>query len=393
MIELPDTNSCFGCTACASVCRAGAITMCRDAEGFEYPSVDASRCVGCGRCDDICPSVHAPSMKHPADAQRVYAARCRDGRELRLSASGGVFGVLARHVLARDGVVYGVAYSSAMEARHVAAEDASSLSSLHDSKYVQSHLGSTFRDVQRQLHDGRDVLFSGTPCQVAGLRRFLRQSYTNLLTCDILCHSVASPRIFSDYVRFVERHTRGRMVNLSLRDKSRGWGSGATRIDYADGTSLYDSYWASIWAVAYPLHLITRPSCHACPFCSGQRVGDISIGDFWGVERALPQSYCADGVSLVLVNTEHGRQLWGDVQADMFVDASTLDDAMQPVLMRHSSPDVRRDEFWHDYQRGGFDAVVRKYWHYSPLLALRQRLKLLLRIGLRETGKEVERQP
>ena len=184
------------------------------------------------------------------------------------------------------------------------------------------------------------------------------------------------------------RPTMQGMTDEQLREKTAEF-----KKRYADGTSLYDSYWASIWAVAYPLHLITRPSCHACPFCSGQRVGDISIGDFWGVERALPQSYCADGVSLVLVNTEHGRQLWGDVQADMFVDASTLDDAMQPVLMRHSSPDVRRDEFWHDYQRGGFDAVVRKYWHYSPLLALRQRLKLLLRIGLRETGKEVERQP
>ena len=163
-------------------------------------------------------------------------------------------------------------------------------------------------------------------------------------------------------------------------------------IDYADGTSLYDSYWASIWAIAYPRHLITRPSCHNCPFCCGERVGDISIGDFWGVERTMPQCYSTEGVSLVLVSTESGRLLWEAVQADMFADESSLAVAMQPVLMHHSSPDVRREAFWADYHRGGFDAVVRKYWHYTPLLAVRQRVKLLLHIGRRKTGKGVERQ-
>ena len=381
-------SRCTGCGACEAACPVEAISMKKDYEGFRIPVVDEFRCIRCGKCHSVC---QVFSKTESPECQHYYAVKNSDEIR-RVSSSGGVFRALAEQTFIESGVVCAAAMDKNFHIYHTFASNPEELRPMCGTYYVQSDLRDSYSKVEEYLQNGVKVLFIGTPCQVAGLRRFLGRSYSNLLTCDILCHSVASPRSFADYVRFVEHHTRGRVVNFSLRDKSRGWGSGSTRIDYADGTSLYDSYWASIWAIAYPRHLITRPSCHNCPFCCGERVGDISIGDFWGVERTMPQCYSTEGVSLVLVSTESGRLLWEAVQADMFADESSLAVAMQPVLMHHSSPDVRREAFWADYHRGGFDAVVRKYWHYTPLLAVRQRVKLLLHIGRRKTGKGVERQ-
>ena len=286
-----------------------------------------------------------------------------------VSASGGAFGALANHVLSNGGVVYGVAYSDEMVAKHIVIEDAESLQKLHDSKYVQSELGNTLENIKKQLQENRKVLFSGTPCQVAGLLKYLKKPYSNLLTCDILCHGVASPKIFAEYVKYIEGKTRKEVTHLSLRDKTNGWDVYTTRIDYKAHSSEINSYWAGIWSRAYPSGLITRPSCHQCHFCSFDRCSDISIGDFWGIEKSHPDCDKKGGVSLLIINTEKGSQVFDKVCEDFYIVESSRAEASQPVLVAPVKPSSGRLQFWTDYQKGGIDYVITKYW--GPSLKMR----------------------
>lgn len=371
MIHIQDSTQCYGCTACRHICNHGAISMHTDGEGFVYPVVDLGSCVECHLCEKVCPKQMPSPHTRQVDAQHVYAVRNRDKAMLHRSASGGAFGVLAHYVLLEHGVVYGVAWQDHMVARHVAVERVDELWKLHDSKYVQSVLGDTFPHVRRHLQEERLVLFVGTPCQVAGLMGYLRRPYPNLITCDLVCHSVASPLIFADFIDFVEKKTGKRIVNISLRDKSRGWNNSTNRIDFADHSSILRSYWGGVWATAYPLHLITRPSCHDCQFSSFQRCGDITLGDFWGIQRAHPSFYSPEGVSLLLTNTPKGEELFMRICNQLEWLESTQTAARQPALCAPLPPSPFRAAFWKDYDVGGFSLVIKKYWGYTFIRKLK----------------------
>ncbi|MBQ6192277.1 MAG: Coenzyme F420 hydrogenase/dehydrogenase, beta subunit C-terminal domain [Bacteroidaceae bacterium] len=371
MIDITEHTQCFGCTACQQICHAQAISMTADTEGFLYPSVDKQKCLDCGLCEKVCPALQE-SNTNKSTEQHIYALRHRDPSILKKSASGGAFSVFAQQILEHKGVVFGVAYQNHMIARHISVESVEDLSSLHDSKYVQSYLGDTFSTIGKHLKDGREVMFVGTPCQVAGLKNYLRKPYQNLLTCDLLCHSVASPMIFAKYIDFVERKTGKKVINLSLRDKSKGWGVLSSRMEFADGSCLKDSYWASTWVSAYNSMLVTRPSCHNCPFCSFERCGDISIGDFWGIKKSHPEFYNAAGVSILMVNTAQGQAYFNQVKERCDFIESNRTKAVQPVLVAPQQVSALRKAFWHDYTQGGIDKVMRKYWGYT----FSRRLKL-----------------
>lgn len=370
MINIQDPAQCYGCTACQHICAHRAISMCADGEGFTYPTVDLDRCTGCCLCEKVCPKL-TQSQTQSVNEQHIYAVRSKDKSLLRRSASGGAYGVLAQRVLQEHGVVYGVAWQDHMTARHIAVEHLEDLWKLQDSKYVQSSMGDTFMRVRHHLQEGRKVLFVGTPCQVAGLHNYLNRPYPTLITCDLICHSIASPLIFADYIDFIEKKTGKRIVNYSMRDKSNGWGNSTNRIDFADGDSLYNSYWGGIWAVAYPLHLITRPSCHDCQFSSMQRVGDITLGDFWGIKKFHPSFYSPDGVSLLITSTSKGEQFFRQACEQFDWIESTPMTAKQPALCRPQPPSPLRSDFWCDYAAGGFSLVVRKYWGYTFIRQLK----------------------
>lgn len=338
--------------------------MFADEEGFLYPEFNLETCDNCGACEKVCPLLDE-RIPAPCDEQHIFAATNKDKQLLAFSASGGAFGTLATNVLEKGGIVYGVAYTEDMVAKHISVDNVDDLKHLHDSKYVQSELGHVFPKVKEHLQDGREVLFTGTPCQIAGLSKYLKKPYPNLLTCDILCHGVASPRIFGEYIKYVEKKTRQKITNLSLRDKKNGWGVTTTRIDYQNHPSEYNSYWASIWVMAYPCHLITRPSCHKCRFCSYDRCGDISIGDFWGIEKKAPEYDAHDGVSLLMVNTAKGHRVFTDVRDKFLVLEANREEACQPVLIAPISPSPLRSQFWADYKRRGIDYVINKYWGMS----------------------------
>ena len=322
MIEITDKTRCCGCSACAAACPAGCISMEYDAEGCEYPVVDAARCVGCGRCESVC-RVLSPVAEEPRP-QRAFLVQHRDPAILLQSTSGGAFTAIAQAVLARGGVVFGHGYLRG-EARSraggapgrlavgcFAVEDASELWRFRNSKYVQSSIGSAYREVRDYLDSGREVLFSGTPCQCEGLLSFLGREYPLLRVVDVVCHAVSCRAAFAAYVEWLDR--RGaRSEALRFRDKSRfGYRYSMMRAMESDGDpATGELYRAGVesdpYLRAFFSNMCDRPSCHECAFKKRHRESDLTLWDFFDVARMDKTFDDNRGVTRVLCHTGGGH--------------------------------------------------------------------------------------
>lgn len=312
-------ENCCGCGTCALVCPANAIEMVPRELGCLYPRVDAQKCIGCSACVQKCAMLHRTVRSDAKPA--AFAAMTRDEQLLKKSASGGVFASIAGSVLDQGGAVFGCALElrgGTLTPVHICAENRQDLKKLQGSKYVQSDLGNVFYRVKKQLNDGRTVLFSGTPCQVDALKRFLGNAdTTKLYTIDLVCHGVPSAALFREYLNTF-RHP---VLAFFFRDKTAGWGlngrytyrSGGREKEklFSPGVSSYYSYFLE--SETY------RESCYSCRYANMDRVGDITIGDYWGIEQEHPELLSENGgpydvqkgISSVLVNTEKGRALLG----------------------------------------------------------------------------------
>ena len=307
--------NCSACTACAAICPKGAITMAEDADGFLYPAVEESKCVHCGLCEQVCAYRNAPT---PPSSKEVYAA-VSGSTDVRESASGGLFAAFALAFLRQEGAVYGCAMESEngqLYPRHICVTEEQELIRLKGSKYVHSDMGDTYRDVRRRLEMGQKVLFSGTPCQVAGLKGYLRKDYENLFTMDIICHGVPSAKLFRDYIAFEERKHRAKIRTFRFRDKSQGWKlHGAMTLD--TGETLYFEPEESSYYQMFLNSYTYRENCYSCPYASDRRPGDVTIGDYWCIELVHPELLEENGgplnpeagVSCLIVNNPRGQQL------------------------------------------------------------------------------------
>lgn len=312
-----DKRDCCGCTACAAICPKNAIAMTPDEDGFTYPVVDEAKCVHCGLCERVC--AYTNDLP-PRSEKEVYAAAsaCTDVRE---SASGGLFAAFAQAVLQQGGAVYGCAMeyeNGQLWPRHICVTEAENLIKLKGSKYVQSDMGNTYPDVRRRLEAGQTVLFSGTPCQVAGLRGYLGKAYDNLFAIDIICHGVPSGKLFRDYIAFEEQKQKAKICSFRFRDKSQGWKlHGAMTLE--SGKPVYFEPEESSYYQMFLNSYTYRENCYRCPYASDHRPGDITIGDYWCVELVHPELLKENGgaldheagVSCLIVNSIKGRQLLG----------------------------------------------------------------------------------
>ena len=314
------TDLCTGCRACEQLCAHHAISMVEDKEGFLTFSINQEQCVDCGLCRLVCPQNTKPHLLKP---QKALAARDKKDTELKKSASGGAFAAAARVILSQGGVVVGAAYNDDMTVSHHIIDRLKDLPQLQSSKYVQSNTTDTFKSVKKLLRDGRTVLYSGTPCQIAGLKGFLRKDYDNLYTMDVICHGVASPKLFVKYLEWLSGKMRGKIIYYDFRDKSTGWG-----LDYMTKTktktktkpcSLDPYYHHFLAGDTY------RECCYHCQYSQKERVSDITIGDYWGIEKEHPSFYSTKGVSCLLVNTEKGNHLWNLISSEFISLESTFD--------------------------------------------------------------------
>lgn len=315
---------------------------------------------------------------------RVYAAKSRSDDIRRHSASGGVFWELASRVVADGGVVYGCAFDTDLVARHIRCTGMEDVRRCMGSKYSQSDMGDCIRQAIADLRSGRKVLFSGTPCQIAGVRSAVPQSLAEkMLLVDLVCHGASSPVLFQQHLGHIERQRRKRVVAYQHRSKNRGWGEYVESARFSDGSAEQGTRLVGVWKEIFYRDAAERPACHTCPWMLGNRQGDLTIGDFWGVENTMPEFRDALGVSLVIAHTEKGLETVRG--AGLELRESNPDDAVRgnPNLLRPTPRPSGRDAIWESFYVHGFRTTCVKFKFIAPLWkhAYRKAKPLLRKIG------------
>lgn len=387
MIRIVDPSRCCGCSACVQRCPKQCISLREDAEGFLYPEVDASLCVDCGLCEQVCPELHPDAERQPL---QTFAAVNPDAGVRLASSSGGVFTALAEQVIDAGGVVFGAAFDAHWEVRHRCATTREELAAFRGSKYVQSVIGDTFLQTERFLKSGRRVLFSGTPCQIAGLRRFLRRDYDLLLCVDFICHGVPSPGVFRAYLaeEMTKLARQGekkysfafstipsipkadalaarlgcRIEDIRFRDKTNGWKKFSFALSLSKASAAgekiqfcaLNSFTENAFMQAFLRDLILRPSCYACPAKCFRSGSDLTLGDYWGVEREAPHLDDDGGTSLVFANSGRGEQFLSSLPFAFHSQPFSRVHAHNPSITASVNRSINRKFFFMMLSRSGF---------------------------------------
>lgn len=373
-IKIVNSADCCGCTACYSICSHNAISMQPDVMGFLYPKVDENKCVECGLCEQVCAFNenydHSKNLSKPL----AYGARHKNLNEVESSRSGAAFIALSDVVLRTGGVVYGVGYEGHFRVVHKRATTRSERDEFKGSKYVQSDLTSIFKQVKSDLKNGLLVIFSGTPCQTAGLASYIgnKNLRENLFLIDIICHGVPSPYVWRDFLSYIEKKQKDIVCKVNFRDKQEcGWSGHQETFEFVKSGKKSFSF-------LFYRHIIFRQSCGKCHYTNIQRPSDITIADFWGWEKTNPNFNQDDkGVSLILVNTEKGHQLLELAKNDLVIFPVKLEDCMQPNMQYPTQIHPARMKFELLYARKGFLVAMKRYgdigWRYKlakPFLTL-----------------------
>lgn len=398
MVELLDARLCCGCSACANICPHKAITMVENSEGFLYPKIDETKCVNCGLCQKACPILHKTNnnFKKP----NCYAAMADD--EIRkVSSSGGAFSIIADYILEKKGYICGCAFDEKeLKAKHIIINSKEDLYKLRGSKYVQSDMGTCYQEVKNLLENGSFVLFSGTPCQIAGLKSFLRKEYETLLTVDILCHGVPSPKVYRKYLNGLLQTRDEKVIKVNFRDKVRGWSPTLTNTTTTTTTTTY-SYTQvdDTYMQLFLSNVSLRENCTDCKFCTTQREGDFTIADFWGIEKYDKNLNDGKGTSLILLNNNNAKEIYKKIEKNFKLS--------QPVPLKYAilgnrnlyaphKVHPKREEFFQDLDRYSLKQLVNKYllqkydcgimnfwatWNYGAILTCYALQEVVKRLG------------
>jgi len=347
--------------ACVNVCTHNAISMQPDDEGFLRPEISQDLCRDCGLCSKICP-VNLKVLK--AKPLSVYSGWSKDDSIRMASSSGGAFTEIARPILERGGVVFGCALDSDLKAVHTYVESMEDLTKLRGSKYVQSYIGDSYRQAKKFLVEGREVLFSGTPCQIAGLKAYLRKDYNNLWTVDLICHGVPSPLMYEEYKSYIESKYNDKIKDIKFRSKKVSWSYYGMSITFRNNSrSYYGNYFSDPYIRGFLRDYFLRPSCHQCQYTTEKRVSDFTIADWWKYKQLSKKDKDCyhKGVSLILVNSEKAQNAIGGLGLDLVKKNIESAHATNECLHTCTRPSDKRCAFWLDYKknRSGFESVIK----------------------------------
>lgn len=350
-------EECSGCTACSLVCPKKAIKMIEDEEGFKYPEIDEEKCIKCGLCEKICPNVKKETKN---TIIKAYGAKHVNEKERITSRSGGAFVAISDYILKLNGAVYGAKLNKDFSVSHAREENSIERDEFKGSKYIQSDMGDIIESIKNDLKSDRKVLFSGTPCQVAGVISCIPQKYTNnLYTCDLICHGVPSKKIFFDFLKYLEKIHNKKIKEFNFRDKKFGWESHLETTIFQDETKISTEYFKNL----FYRHNILRPSCYKCNYANIHRPADITIADFWGVDEVAPEFFDQKGVSLIIINNQKGKELFEEIKSDLkIIDCSIENCIKYTYTLNQPTPrSETREEFWEDYKEKDFEEIIRKY--------------------------------
>lgn len=367
MIEIKDKALCCGCSACQQICPNDCISMQKDNEGFWYPNIDLSKCTNCGMCSKVCYMLE--SNKKKSFNSKAYAAYNNDELILNKSSSGGIFSILAEEILSKGGCVFGASFDINFQVQHIMIENKEELFKLRGSKYVQSDIAQSFVKVREELKKGRLVYFSGTPCQIDSLLKYLGKVYDNLITQDIICHGVPSPLYWEEYLNLHNEKYAEKPTYINFREKIDKWENYELLIKYK--TNKYCSRRSKdTFFTAFLDDKILRPSCYSCHSKGLYRNSDITLADFWGIKDVDSSMYNSNGTSLVVVHSNRGLSLLFDCQEKMIMKEENLDDAIKYNKSMINSPKTPKE-------RKQLSKVLNNYKKYNSNFVKKNYFKII----------------
>lgn len=375
MLEICEKQKCVGCGVCYNKCAKNAITMVENEEGFKYPIINNERCINCGKCIKICPINNDIKVNNSLE---IFAVKNKDYKSRIKSRSGGFFPLICDIALKKGGVVYGAGFDDELNVRHLRIENIEDADKLRGSKYVNSDINDCYTQAKMDLDNGKFVVFSGTPCQIAGLKAYLNyKEYNNLVSVDLVCHGVPSHKTYKDYINFIKLKYNKMPNSFLFRDKIYGWN---THIEtFVFGKKRVSS---ELYRNLFYSDLALRNSCYNCKFTNTNRVSDITLGDYWGIEVLYPKFNDNKGVSQILVNTEKGKNIFEkclDKIDCIRTEEKNINYVLerQPCLKRPTAMPLGREEFWRKYNEFGFKYIFKRFGETNLKKKTRLKLKIL----------------
>ena len=357
-MNIVEKEYCTGCGACYNICPKNAITMVENDEGFLYPTIN-SKCVECGLCKKIC-----PILKNEIRDIKPYAyvAINNDNKIRQNSSSGGIFLLLAKYVVKLGGVAFGASFNDKFEVEHTFIEKEEQLNKLQGSKYVQSVIGETYKQVKDFLKQDRYVLFTGTPCQIEGLKAYLQKDYDKLYTQDIICHGVPSPKVWKKYLKLREKIDGKKASKIEFRNKDNGWKLFNIKFTYKD-EEYKNNQTKDLFMQSFLRNICLRNSCYNCRFKKKERISDITLADFWGIEQIRPEFDDDNGTSLVIINSTKGQELFEQIKQYIRYDSVSLDDSIKynPSMIESVNKPKQREKFFKNLDKIELDKLIKKY--------------------------------
>lgn len=360
MEEIVSRKKCSGCTACMSICPKHAISMIEDNNGFKYPTINNNKCINCGLCKKTCPVINT---KENESLNECYVAYSKEDEILKETSSGGIFPLIANEVLSQDGIVIGATLNDNNKLIHVAISKKNELDKLKGSKYLQSDLKNIFEYIKENLKENI-ILFVGTPCQVAGLKAFIKKDRDNLICIDLICHGVPSYKLFNKYIKELEEKNNDKLLNYNFRNKETGWDTYSNTATFKN-KKVTELAKDNNYMKLFLSNIALRESCFNCNFKLGNKYSDITLGDFWGIQSYYQDMYNKKGVSAIIINTKKGNIIFDSIKKELILKRCKLNEIMSgnPSLSYSSKCPINRKKFFKDLDKINFDKLVKKYAH------------------------------
>ena len=394
MINIDNSNKdkCCGCTACMNICPVNAIEMIPDEEGFLYPVVNKEKCINCDLCEKTCPIINKKKVE--GKIEEAYALRAKDEKILKTSTSGGFFTPIANWILKNIGVGFGD--EKRIEHVIITNENKKRLPELRGSKYVQSYLGDIYKQTKGLLETGKEVLFSGTPCQVQGLIKFLSKDYENLITVDLICHGVPSPKLWEKYVEYQEKKHNSKIIKVNFRNKTYGYHSGTMNLVFDNGKKYYGSARVDYMLKSFFTEISSRPCCYDCKFKDRKHISDFTIFDAWTVNRTTYNKVKDDdrGYTNIFVNSNKGKEILKKIKKDYTLYEIDIDKAIEldGIMVENSAiPNKNRKEYYKFFKENSIENTIKKFIPVTGKDMIIENIKnILYKMGLLNKIKKIK---
>ena len=376
MIDKLKYSECTLCKACSNVCPVGCVEYNNKQKSFLYPTINYHKCIKCNNCERVCPPLIR--NKENDSLKITYAAKTLDNNIRFESSSGGLFSEFSKKILDENGVVVGAAFNNNWEVKHIFVDNEEELKKLRGSKYVQSDINNTYSIIKKELHNDKKVLFSGCPCQVAGLKAFLNKDYKNLFTIDFICHSIPSQEIFNSYIAILELKFKSKIVDFRFREKSKGWHTSSVKCNFENGKVYTKPITEDMYMLGFLNTVYTKPVCLHCQFKNLKSGSDITISDYWGSEVFEKEIDDNKGLSLVIINSRKGESLFENIKNKVIYKMTDFHNATQYNQRIFSSAieNKKSDAFFVAVKKHGYEYAFNRYCKEKIITTIKRKVRL-----------------